>query len=305
MSTTTYTIKSGDCLYSLGRRHRVPWQKIWEHGDNAELRERRQNPNVLLPGDEIVIPERTQKQASGATESKHTFRAPGALELSVKLMDLMHQPLADVEYHFVIDGEPGESQSTADDGIASATVSRRLETAVLVLPWGEFPVELGCVDPANTVRGIQQRLRNLGIDPGPIDGICGIRTRRALRQFQAVESEAGLECSGAPDADTIARLRELHDEHVLEGECNELEKTAEEEDEGDSEEADVATSAIDDLDADEQPDVDDWELSEDEDLWDEAFDDVLLTEEKVGEAGEIEDEDDDLLGWFQDDEEVV
>ena len=35
-----------------------------------------------------------------------------------------------------------------------------------------------------TTRGVQARLRDLGFDPGPIDGIRGPRTEAAVRAFQ-------------------------------------------------------------------------------------------------------------------------
>jgi len=37
----------------------------------------------------------------------------------------------------------------------------------------------------NGVSGIQARLRNMGYNPGPIDGILGPLTQEAIREFQA------------------------------------------------------------------------------------------------------------------------
>ena len=38
--------------------------------------------------------------------------------------------------------------------------------------------------PRNLVRAIQQRLKELGFDPGPIDGIYGLKTRNGIMGFQ-------------------------------------------------------------------------------------------------------------------------
>ncbi len=38
--------------------------------------------------------------------------------------------------------------------------------------------------PRNMVRAIQTRLNELGIDPGPIDGLYGPKTRGAIMEFQ-------------------------------------------------------------------------------------------------------------------------
>ena len=49
----------------------------------------------------------------------------------------------------------------------------------------------------------QQRLKALGYDPGPIDGICRQQTTEALRQFQ-MDSE--LQATGELDQATARRL---------------------------------------------------------------------------------------------------
>jgi peptidoglycan hydrolase-like protein with peptidoglycan-binding domain len=56
---------------------------------------------------------------------------------------------------------------------------------------------------------VQQRLRRLGFDPGPIDGVVGRRTTRAVSAFQA---HHGLEATGVIDDATRARLLLLADD---------------------------------------------------------------------------------------------
>jgi peptidoglycan hydrolase-like protein with peptidoglycan-binding domain len=53
------------------------------------------------------------------------------------------------------------------------------------------------------VRRVQQRLVEVGHDPGTVDGIMGGRTRDALRSFQ---QSRGLEPTGEPDGRTLAEL---------------------------------------------------------------------------------------------------
>lgn len=54
-----------------------------------------------------------------------------------------------------------------------------------------------------TVRDVQQALKEVGNDPGPIDGIMGPRTQEALREFQRAEN---LPVTGRLDPATMARL---------------------------------------------------------------------------------------------------
>ena len=53
------------------------------------------------------------------------------------------------------------------------------------------------------VRGAQQALRDMGFDPGPIDGRMGPRTAAAVREFQSKEN---IIASGQLDAETRGRL---------------------------------------------------------------------------------------------------
>ncbi|HZM37194.1 MAG TPA: peptidoglycan-binding domain-containing protein [Burkholderiales bacterium] len=53
------------------------------------------------------------------------------------------------------------------------------------------------------VRQVQQELKAEGIDPGPIDGLWGPRTSRAVRQFQ---KQAQIDASGQLDARTLSAL---------------------------------------------------------------------------------------------------
>lgn len=54
-----------------------------------------------------------------------------------------------------------------------------------------------------TVRNVQQALKDKGYDPGPVDGIMGPNTRAAIKQFQ---SDNNLPATGEPDDQTLARL---------------------------------------------------------------------------------------------------
>ena len=59
--------------------------------------------------------------------------------------------------------------------------------------------------PASDPKGAQRALRIRGFDPGPIDGVVGPRTDKAIREFQKAN---GLTETGKLDADTLAKLAE-------------------------------------------------------------------------------------------------
>ncbi|MCP2731135.1 peptidoglycan-binding domain-containing protein [Limnofasciculus baicalensis] len=56
------------------------------------------------------------------------------------------------------------------------------------------------------VKEVQQYLRKIGFDPGPVNGIYNLQTEVALRHFQA---ENNLRISGIIDKKTLDKLRQI------------------------------------------------------------------------------------------------
>ena len=59
------------------------------------------------------------------------------------------------------------------------------------------------------VRLVQKLLKELGYDPGPIDGLFGNRTNKAIKEFQ---KSIGASVTGQIDHDLIALLRRAREE---------------------------------------------------------------------------------------------
>ena len=82
-----YEIEDGDCVNSVAYAHGFFWETLWNHGNNAELKSKREDPNILKEGDILHIPDLTLKQESCATEKRHTFKLKGVpAKLKLKLM---------------------------------------------------------------------------------------------------------------------------------------------------------------------------------------------------------------------------
>lgn len=199
----------GDCISSLAVDHGLMWQTIWEHPENADLRALRKEPNILIEGDEVFIPEREDGEQSGATEKKHRFRlknSPAMLRLRVQRAG---KAVADTKYTLVIDGEM-RTGTTSDQGDIEEPIVPNAAFATLRLEGmlDVFDLPLGALAPVKELVGVQQRLRNLGFNPGPADGAMGDRTRRALKDFQA---SVGLEPTGDADDATQVKLASEHD----------------------------------------------------------------------------------------------
>jgi hypothetical protein len=51
----------------------LDYRAIWNHPENAALKDERQNPNVLYPGDRVFIPDKNTCVADAATDRRHIY----------------------------------------------------------------------------------------------------------------------------------------------------------------------------------------------------------------------------------------
>ena len=207
----TITLAQGDCLSSVAIRHGFAPETVWEHGENAELRERRIDPNALLPGDRLFVPEIEEKQDPVATDTVKRFKlSVGPLRLQVRLT--RHgRPRASEAYELEYDDGTTLSGETDGDGLVDQLLPITATAAILRMGEGEtqeeYELALGHLDPHDQVSGVQGRLRGLGHYFGAVDGELGPKTCAALRRFQLANS---LEVTGAADDATIAALRDAY-----------------------------------------------------------------------------------------------
>src|SRR6185503_2681877 len=105
-----HTVKQGEHLSGIAEEYGFSnFETIWDDPQNAELKQKRQNPNVLLPGDELFIPAKETKEESGATEKRHRFKWRGRqLQLRLRLLDFDNQPLANTECELHVHGQVHE-----------------------------------------------------------------------------------------------------------------------------------------------------------------------------------------------------
>ena len=54
---TKHVVKPGECIFTIANEARHRWETIWDDPGNSALRELREAPGILLPGDEVQIPD--------------------------------------------------------------------------------------------------------------------------------------------------------------------------------------------------------------------------------------------------------
>ena len=201
-------IVQGQSIPSVAKDYGFFWQTLWDHGDNAALKQKRQNPNVLFEGDEVVVPEKELKEVSKPTEAKHKFKRKGdPLKFKIQLK-MMGKPRKNEDYVLNIDGKLIRGK-TDGEGKIEQSVPGDATGGWLRLRDGkeQYPVRIGHLDPVDELTGVQQRLNNLGFTCGSEGGELDEGTQAALRSFQ---SKCKLNVSGEPDDATKAKLKELH-----------------------------------------------------------------------------------------------
>jgi hypothetical protein len=205
-----HIIKDGESITSLAEKYGLFETTIWIHADNAKLREKRANKNILAPRDVVIIPDKEIHQESCAAETKHKFKRKGVpAKFRVQLF-VLNEPRANQSYRFDIDGKLYEG-CTDDNGVLEKTVPPSAQKGVLIVGPDEekFEFQFGTLHPANTCKGFAQRLANLGFYHNDLDVTEDNAVfTKAISAFQAKYS---LVDSGKIDDASISKLTEMHD----------------------------------------------------------------------------------------------
>jgi hypothetical protein len=185
------------------------WQTLWNLPENADLKNKRKNPNILMEGDRIVIPPIRVKQESRGTDGCHNFKRLGASSNFRMCLLSDGEPRVSVDYTCDIDGHLVNGQ-TDSDGVLNIPIPPGARSGMLRLLGGkvveEYRLNFGELDPIDEVSGVQQRLNNLGYDCA-ITGELDEQTKDAMSSFRA---EKNLPESDAIDDDLRGALVDAH-----------------------------------------------------------------------------------------------
>jgi N-acetylmuramoyl-L-alanine amidase len=211
---SNHQVKQGDCISSIAFENGFFPDTIWNHPNNAQLKEKRKDPNVLMPGDMVFVPDKRIKEVSEPTNQVHKFRyksTPAKLRIQFSDND---KPRANVPYKLTLDGKivsnPGDR--TNSNGLVVCSVSPDAREGILELGEGdnkiEYKLALGYLNPVKEISGVKQRLRNLGFYGGKIDSTMDEELKNSIQAFQSVNN---LTATGELNQETMNKLRNLHD----------------------------------------------------------------------------------------------
>jgi N-acetylmuramoyl-L-alanine amidase len=204
-----YTVQQGDCLSSIAADFGfIDYRVIYNHPKNAAFKAKRPNPNLIYPGDVLWIPDKEPKQSPAATATTTVFKVkagPGT-RLRVVLLDMERKPLAGRAYTLTVAGNDIKG-TTGGDGMVDQPIPDDAASATLLLDDKGVTrdLELGKLDPIDTVSGYQARLKNLGYDPGPIDGVAGPLTAGGVSAFQTDNAPLAVDGDCGPKTQAVLK----------------------------------------------------------------------------------------------------
>lgn len=202
-----YIVKQGDCLSSIADKYGLFWEKIWNHPQNAKLKEKRKDPNILYPGDVIYIPDKEEKEETASTGQKHCFRRKGVPEKLELTLCLEGEPRRNEDYELKINGKLIKGKTDGEGKVSiSIPPGARRGKLILIKTGEELDLELGHLDPVTEITGVQARLANLGYDV-EVSGKWDEKSKEAMKFFQ---KQIGLEPSGEIDDITRDKLKKVY-----------------------------------------------------------------------------------------------
>jgi N-acetylmuramoyl-L-alanine amidase len=211
----TYTVKQGDHLPGIAEENGFhDYSVVWNYADNADLKKLRQNPNVLYPGDEVMIPDLELREEAKSTDQHHKFQLnTSKLQLRLVLEDFYERPISGASCQVTIDGNSQTLTSNAD-GLVELDIPNDAKGGGVIInsdktPFQNetIPVKIGYLDPADTVSGQKARLSNLGYYFGEIDSSEDDEFNSAIEEFQC---DNDLVVDGICGPATQGKLKQIH-----------------------------------------------------------------------------------------------
>lgn len=181
-----YTVREGDHLASIARAHGfVDGMALYEHPANESLRNTRQDPNILAPGDQVYIPASKPVEHSCATDARLRIEVPVQPDtLEVELRTWRDEPYANAPFTLTVAGEVSHGETDGDGFVRHEKLPPGLKRVELEFAGQKMKLVIGGLNPQDTVSGIQGRLLNLSYYRGPCHGVLDDATRSAIAQFK-------------------------------------------------------------------------------------------------------------------------
>jgi Putative peptidoglycan binding domain len=210
-----HVVRQGECLSTIAARYGFDsWRLLYDHPQNRDFRKKRPNPDVILAGDRVFIPDPRERIAECLTQSSHKFRRKAVkTSLRIRLVDKDGEPIAQKRYLLRLGSKELEGETDAG-GCLEHPIPPSADRADLsvedLLEEGKthrYSLRIGHLDPIEELAGVQARLNNLGYPCGSSNGEMNADTVDAIEQFQG---DQGLAIDGDLTDETRSKLEKSY-----------------------------------------------------------------------------------------------
>ncbi len=212
----THTVAQGEHLPGIAAQYGfADYTPIWDDPQNADLKDKRKNPNILFPGDQVIIPDRELREEDAATDQHHPFTATiRKLKLRVKVLDLNNEPIHRTCF---LKTAGDVTIMIQNDDIYEADVHPLDKTGTMGFPQSptepslrdDIDLEIGGLDPIDKPSGQQERLNNLGYFAGFSQTPDPQQFKWAVEEFQCDHKKSdGLKVTGICDPEKTQKVLE-------------------------------------------------------------------------------------------------
>src|SRR5579862_9858018 len=127
-----HTVEAGECLTSIAAHYGFSVDTIWNLADNASLKDKRKDPNTLVPGDVVVIPDRREKVVSCATAKTHRFTLSASSAIFRLQLFEDEKALANQNFELEIGGK-SQTGTTDSQGVLEVTIPCKAREGTLTI----------------------------------------------------------------------------------------------------------------------------------------------------------------------------
>jgi len=197
---------------------------IWDHAENAKLKNDRKSPHLLHEKDRVFIPDKVARVEKKSTAASHRFVTKlDRIQLHVRLLTFSDKPLANAHIDLRAGSVLAEKQTGADGKVKSEVPRSTLAARLTVFgedgdrtkpPIVEYALRVGGLNGIDTNEGQIQRLNNLGYriphedrdeEGKPIRDPDEVQS--AIEEFQC---DHGIKVTGKVDGPTKAKLLQIY-----------------------------------------------------------------------------------------------
>jgi hypothetical protein len=215
-SKAVHTVSQQEHLASIATDSQLAsYAKVWNDPDNADLRQRREVPHALLPGDVVTIPVRDPLIYQRPTGKQHVFTVHlMPLILRLVVLNELERPIANEAGTLTSNGVD-QDITTDGDGRFEAKIDNGTTSATLTLGTRTFCLSIGHLDPNDEASGQLGRLKALGYFDGEVPEATEFEKQRSDIEarmelaWELFQDANGLKLTGQGDDESVKKLKEV------------------------------------------------------------------------------------------------